>query len=79
MLSPSTETIDRREKMRAYATLDSLREYLLVDSGSQSVELYRKLPGGGWDQWIPAPGESVALDSVGLTLDFSDLYEDVAL
>lgn len=78
VLSPSTETVDRREKMRAYASLESLREYLLVDSGSQAVELYRKLPGGGWDQWIPAPGEAVALDSVGLSLDFSDLYEDVA-
>jgi Uma2 family endonuclease len=77
ILSESTETIDRREKMRAYAQLDSLREYLLVDSRSARAELYRRGPEGGWEQWIAAPGETLRLDSVGLDLAVDDLYEDV--
>jgi Uma2 family endonuclease len=77
VLSPSTETIDRREKMRAYASLESLHEYVLVESLSQQVEVYHKLPAGGWEQWILSAGEAVCLDSVGLALDFSEIYEDV--
>lgn len=41
VLSPSTERIDRREKLFAYQTIDSLREYLLVDPERRCVELYR--------------------------------------
>ena len=77
ILSETTETLDRREKMRAYAQLDSLREYLLVDSRSARAELYRTRPDGGWEQWIAAPGETLRLDSVGLDLAVADLYEDV--
>jgi len=77
VLSVSTETIDRREKMRAYGTLESLREYVLVASESRQVEIYRKLAGGGWEQWILVPGEPVRLDSVNLDLTFDDIYEDV--
>ena len=77
ILSESTETIDRREKMRAYAQLDSLREYLLVDSRSARAELYRRGPDGGWEQWIAAPGDVLRLDSIGLNLVVDDLYEDV--
>lgn len=79
VLSAGTETVDRREKMRAYATLESLQEYVLVESRSRRVEIYRKLPAGGWEQWILSPGEPVRLDSVDLTLEFSEIYEDVEL
>jgi Uma2 family endonuclease len=65
--------------MHAYAMLDSLQEYLLVDSRSRQAELYRKLPGGCWEQWIAAPGESLKLDSLGLELAVDDMYEDAAL
>lgn len=77
VLSVSTETIDRREKMRAYAALETLQEYVLVESRFQQVEIYRRLSAGGWEQWIPAPGEPVQLDCLGLTLDFAEIYEDV--
>lgn len=41
VLSPSTERIDRREKLFAYQAIPSLREYLLVDPDKRSVEIYR--------------------------------------
>jgi len=77
VLSPATETIDRREKLRAYTTLESLREYALIDSRRQQVELYRRLADGGWEQWTWSEGEAMRLDSVGLEWALADLYEDV--
>lgn len=41
VLSPSTERIDRREKLFAYQTIPSLREYVLVDPDKRWVEVYR--------------------------------------
>lgn len=79
VLSPTTETTDRREKMRAYALLDSLREYVLVDSRRQQVEVYRKQPDGAWEQWIWNQGETARLDSVGLDLPLDELYEEAEL
>lgn len=41
VLSPSTERIDRREKLFVYQTIPSLREYILVDPEKRCVEIYR--------------------------------------
>ena len=41
VLSPSTERIDRREKLFAYQMIPSLREYLLVDPDKRCIEIYR--------------------------------------
>ena len=79
VLSETTENIDRREKMRAYGLIDSLREYLLVDSRKAQAELYRKRAEGGWDQWIVTPGDTLTLDSVMLDLTVDELFEDTDL
>jgi len=77
VLSSATETIDRREKLQAYTSLESLREYVLVDSRHPRVELYRRLAEGGWERWIWSEGETMRLDSVGLEWTLDELYEDV--
>ena len=41
VLSPSTERIDRREKLFVYQTIPSLREYILVDPEKRRVDVYR--------------------------------------
>jgi hypothetical protein len=50
VLSPSTEAIDRREKLIAYRNLPSLRYYLLVAQEKRQVECFtcamRKTAGG---------------------------------
>ena len=51
VLSPSTASIDRREKRASYATLESLREYLIVDQDRLRVELYRR-EGSGWQGYV---------------------------
>lgn len=42
VLSPSTETTDRREKWLAYAQIPSLRYYLLVETNRRHVEFYQR-------------------------------------
>jgi Uma2 family endonuclease len=76
VLSASTETIDRREKRLAYMQLPSLREYVLIDSQTRRIEIYRKNEQGEITLDIPAEGEIFSLDSVSLTLAFADVYED---
>lgn len=79
VLSESTENTDRREKMRAYGLLDSLEEYLLVDSRKALAELFRKRAEGGWEHWVMTPGDTLNLASVGLDIAVVDLYEDAGL
>ena len=70
VLSPSTERIDRREKLFAYQTIPSLREYVLVDPDKRWVEVYRfgetvrheTFTEGGF--WLDCLGAEITLDDV---------------
>lgn len=75
VLSPATESIDRREKLLAYQVLDSLKEYVLVTQDRMQVEVYRRDGAGGW--WVDtyAGDEGIRLESVGLTLSMASVYE----
>jgi Uma2 family endonuclease len=63
VLSPSTEEKDRGIKFRQYRRLSTLQEYVLVDSQSISIEIFRR------DSLLP---ERWTLDTYGLeeTIDF---------
>ena len=73
-LSPSTEGIDRREKLRAYRTLPSLKEYAMVSQDTCKVELHRRRGDIGWDIITFEPGDTVELASVELALPIADVY-----
>ena len=80
VLSPTTEGIDRREKLLAYQALDSLMEYVLIAQETMQVEVYRRDGTGGW--WVDtynAGNESVHLASLGLTVPMAVVYEEVAV
>ncbi len=74
VLSPSTEGIDRREKLRAYRTLPSLKEYALVSQDECRVELHRRRGDIGWDIITFEPGDAVEFASVELQLPIADVY-----
>ena len=74
VLSPSTEGIDRREKLRAYRTLPSLKEYALVSQDECKLELYRRRGDIGWDIITFEPGDTVELASVELQMPIADIY-----
>lgn len=77
ILSPSTETTDKREKLVNYQNLESLREYVLVSQDEIKVEVYRKDAQGNWSVQILGKGDDLELNSVGFTLTMTDIYEDV--
>jgi len=75
VLSPSTEGSDRREKLFAYQTLPTLRDYLIVDPEARYVERYRRDEEDGW--WYHEYRESgtLKLPYVGFELTLDDIYE----
>jgi Uma2 family endonuclease len=79
VLSPSTASIDRREKRASYATLTSLREYVIVDQDRMRVELFRR-ESRGWGGYIlNQPDDLVELSYLSLRLTLSEIYEGIEL
>lgn len=79
VLSANTESTDRREKMLAYRTLSSLREYVLVATDKRQVEIYRRDAQDEWQFAAVSQDGSLALQSLGASLTLDEVYEDVRL
>jgi Uma2 family endonuclease len=75
VLSPSTEKIDRREKLLAYRKLDSLREYVLVDPDTRELTVYRLGEQAQWWQDVYGAEGSVHLASIAADLPLAAIYE----
>jgi hypothetical protein len=79
VLSPSTASVDRREKRTSYATLISLREYIIVEQDRMRVELYRR-ESRGWEGYILSQSDDfVELSCLVLRLTLSEIYEGIEL
>ena len=74
VLSPSTAAYDQGAKFAAYRQLASLREYVLIDPDTVSVNVFRRGEDGHWVLWPCAAGEIMELPSLGLSLPVDDLY-----
>lgn len=79
VLSPSTATTDRREKVLAYRQIPSLKAYILAEPERRQVDYFLRDETGEWQQGSLGEMDILGVDcgkiSVGLTLD--DIYEDV--
>jgi Uma2 family endonuclease len=78
VLSESTEGYDRGGKFAAYRRLPSLEEYVLIDSRTRSVEVFRRHPEGWVLQPVPDEGR-LELLSLGFGCGLDAIYEDVVL
>jgi Uma2 family endonuclease len=77
VLSPSTANPDRREKRVSYMTLQSLREYVIVDADQMRVDLYRR-EGSGWRGYtLNQPDDLVESSCLRLHLSLAQIYEGV--
>lgn len=74
VLSNSTERIDRREKLLAYQTLPSLREYLLIAQNRREVQIHRRSQ--QWAAEIFTTG-AVPLNCLDCALPIAMIYEEV--
>lgn len=74
VLSPSTATVDRREKVGAYTGIPGLQAYLIIDPASPGVEVHQRIA-GRWTSRAYGPGESIPLACPPVTLHVDELYE----
>lgn len=81
VLSPSTEAIDRREKLIAYRSLPSLQHYLLVAQDQRRIEWHSRDTAG---RWLLTTLEHIGnlemvCDGLAARFTLDDVYEDVRL
>lgn len=73
VLSPSTETYDRGEKLEHYRQIPSLRECVRVAHDRRRIEALRRDAGGSWSRSIAEAG-AMDLTSIGCRLEVELLY-----
>ena len=78
VLSPSTETVDRGKKLLYYQAHPTIKEYVLVNSQSTLLEVYRR-EDGRWTFSTYEVGDNVHLESLGVHLSVNDAYERTSL
>ena len=80
VLSASTEAFDRGDKFASYQALDSLEEYVLINTRHQRVESFRRGSDGLWllQYYTPSP-DWFELKSLQFSETLTALYEDVVL
>jgi len=80
VVSPSSARFDSGKKFHHYASLDSLREYVLIEQDDLSVEVRsRKEPGGPWQITFYEGRETVVpLPALDIELPMVELYRGVS-
>lgn len=80
ILSPSAKSYDRGDKFMMYRAIATLKEYLLVDSTSLLIEVFRINEGGHWElEEYKSMEDSLAVKILQLTIPLSEIYEGVKL
>jgi Uma2 family endonuclease len=79
VLSPSTESIDLREKLMAYRRLKSLRAYLIVSHDKRCVIRHYRAENDAWFDAYHAGDAKVPFPCPGLELTLAEIYEGVEL
>ena len=80
VLSKSTGGFDRRDKFSDYQTIDSLEEYILVNTKSQRVECYQRNDDNSWRfETFDLESQHFMMKSIELEVVIADIYEDIEL
>lgn len=80
ILSDSTEHIDKREKLVAYQSINSVKEYILIAQDKVWVQIYRfHQPGSFFVETYTNLEESLPLNTLDCVIDLIVIYEDVFL
>jgi Uma2 family endonuclease len=77
ILSPGTADKDRTDKFTDYQQIPTLQEYLLISSEKVSVECYRRGEGRMWLYYPYTSGDSIELESLGISILIEQLYLEV--
>jgi Uma2 family endonuclease len=76
VLSNSTESKDRLEKLVAYQSIPSLQEYILVAQDKVAIDIYRRNK-DVWQLESLTYHDQIRLESVNYQADIETYYEDV--
>jgi Uma2 family endonuclease len=78
ILSKSTMSYDRGTKFHLYRSIKTLKEYILIDSNSISVEIFIKQADNSWKltEFKQFP-DSFTIVTINLRLNLNDIYHDV--
>lgn len=80
VLSKSTEAFDRGDKFADYRTLETLREYILINHRHRRVECFRRSESNRWVlHTYTSETPRIDLAIANITLNLADVYEDVEL
>lgn len=78
VLSPSTDAYDRGAKFRHYRSIESLREYVLIEQDSQRIEHFVRQAN---DLWLLSdtigPDATLHLPTLDCAVPFAEIYEEV--
>ncbi|MBX3257076.1 MAG: Uma2 family endonuclease [Chitinophagaceae bacterium] len=80
ILSPSTKNYDRGEKFKLYRDIPTLKEYILVDSESLHIEIFRLNESNHWEleEYSPAE-EALYIRTINENIPIADMYKGVRL
>lgn len=77
VLSPTTEGIDRREKLHAYQEISSLKAYVMVAQNEKKVELYQR-DGKTWQYFFLDDKEDILqVGCLDESITMAEIYEDI--
>jgi Uma2 family endonuclease len=78
VLSDSTSGYDRGEKFATYRRVESLQEYVIIDSDSFTVDCFRRDASNHWVLYAFEGEVTVEFESVDLHAPLAALFENVA-
>jgi Uma2 family endonuclease len=78
VLSPSTEAIDKGEKLDIYLDYPGVEEYMLVSSQKKVIEVYYH-DGDTWASRLYKISSTIHLKSIDVLVPFNDVYEKTSL
>ena len=78
VLSKSTKNYDRGEKFKLYRDIATLKEYILVDSESIHLEVFRLNESSHWEleEYDDASG-ALSIKAINEKILIADIYEGV--
>jgi Uma2 family endonuclease len=79
ILSKSTKDYDRGTKFNLYRNITTLKEYILIDSTSITVEIFTRQDDNSWRLTeFKQLTDHFVISTIGLTLHLHDIYDDVS-
>lgn len=78
VVEPSTAAYDRGTKFRHYRSIESLREYVVIEQDSQRIEHFVRQAN---DRWLfsdtKGPDATLTLSTLDCAIPFAEIYEEV--